>query len=144
MVEITKETVVTPDESTETVLNNPTGRESTPVMATQVKTAATSSETFEYLVYFFFGALDILLSFRLVLKLMGASVSSTFVSFIYGLTGLFIAPFEGIFRRGISEGIETTSVLEPATVVAIIVYSLLAWGIVRLIRIFSGTQQRTE
>ena len=144
MVEITKETVTTQDEGTETVLNNPTGKESTPVMATQVKTAATSPETIEYLVYFFFGVLDILLAFRLVLKLMGASMFSTFVSFIYGLTGLFIAPFEGIFRRGFSEGIETTSVLEPATVVAIIVYSFMAWGIVKLIRIFSGMRQRTE
>jgi hypothetical protein len=144
MEEITKETVTTQEEITGPVLNNPTGKESTPIMATQVKTAATSSETIEYLVYFFFGTLDILLAFRLVLKLMGASLSSTFVSFIYGLTGLFISPFEGIFRRGISQGIETTSILEPATVVAIIVYSFLAWGIVKLIRILSGTQQQAN
>jgi len=110
---------------------------------TEVKSVATSFQTIEYLIYFFFGALEILLAFRLVLKLTGASMSSAFVGLIYGLTGIFILPFEGIFRRGYTQGIETTSVLEPSTLVAIIVYAVLAWGIVKLIRIFSGEKQQT-
>ena len=85
-----------------------------------------------------------LLAFRLVLKLMGASLASGFVGLIYGLTGIFILPFEGIFRRGVAPGLETTSVLEPSTIVAIIVYAVLAWGIVKLVRIFSGERQQTE
>jgi hypothetical protein len=129
MAEIIKETVVTQEGNTDTIEVN------------QVKVKATSREKYEYLVYFFFGALEILLSFRLVLKLMGASILSAFVRFIYGLTGLFTLPFEGIFHRGLSEGIETTSVLEPATLVALIVYALLAWGVVKLIRISSGEKQ---
>jgi hypothetical protein len=130
MAEIIKETVTTQEGNTNTVVIPP------------VKVEATRSETVEYLIYFFFGALEILLAFRLILKMMGASISSAFVSFIYGLTGLFILPFEGIFHRGLSQGIETTSVLEPSTLVAIIVYALLAWGIVKLLRIFSGEQQK--
>jgi hypothetical protein len=129
MAEIIKETVTTGNDTSETVV------------ATPVKVEATRLETIEYLIYFFFGALEVLLAIRLILKIMGASISSAFVGFIYGLTGLFILPFEGIFRRGLSQGIETTSVLEPATLIAIIVYALLAWGIVKLIRIFSGEQQ---
>ena len=108
------------------------------------KIEATNSQTAEYLVYFLFGALEILLSFRLALKLAGASISSTFVSAIYGLTGIFILPFEGIFRRWFSQGVETTSVLEPSTVVAIVVYAVLAWGIVKLVRILSGEQQKAD
>ncbi|OGC68396.1 hypothetical protein A2415_01410 [candidate division WWE3 bacterium RIFOXYC1_FULL_39_7] len=104
---------------------------------------ATSFQTIEYLIYFFFGTLEILLAFRLVLKLTGASIASGFVGLIYSLTGVFILPFEGIFRRGYTQGIETTSVLEPSTLVAIIVYAVLAWGIVNLIRIFSGEKQQT-
>ncbi len=130
MAEITKETVTTESDNGETVV------------ATPVKVEATRSETVEYLIYFFFGALEILLAFRLILKLMGASMSSAFVAFIYGLTGLFILPFEGIFHRGLSQGIETTSILEPSTLTAIIVYALLAWGIVKLLRIFTGEQQQ--
>jgi hypothetical protein len=106
-----------------------------------VKNEATTNQIIEYLIYFVFGALEILLAFRLVLKLLGASLSSYFVGIIYTLTGIFILPFEGIFRRGVTEGIETTAVLEPATVVALIVYAILAWGIVKLVRILSGEQQ---
>lgn len=141
MTEIIKETVTTQGSEQNPVLNNPTGKESTPVMATQVKTAATSSQTIEYLIYFFFGFLEILLAFRLAFKIVGANAASAFVAFIYGITGLFILPFEGIFRRAISQGVEATSVLEPATIVALVVYAFVAWGIVKLVHIFSGETQ---
>lgn len=135
MTEIIRETInsdaVTSDDS------------SSVVVATPIETEATNSQTTEYIVYLLLGALEILLTFRLVLKLMGASISSTFVGFIYGLTGLFILPFEGIFRRGFSQGIETTSILEPSTLVAIIVYAILAWGIVKWIRVLSRKQQNS-
>jgi hypothetical protein len=110
-------------------------------VVTETKRIASGSQTVEYIIYFIFGALEILLVFRLVLKLMGASMASGFVGLVYGLTGIFILPFEGIFSRATTRGIETTSVLEPATIVAIIVYAILAFGIVRLVRIFSGEKQ---
>lgn len=102
---------------------------------------ATSSLTVERLVYFLFGILEALLALRLVFKLAGASLSSAFVGFVYGITGIFILPFEGIFRRGFAPGIETKSVLEPSTIVALIVYAGIAWGVVKLIRILSGNRQ---
>lgn len=108
---------------------------------TETKVVATGHQTIEYLIYFVFGILEILLMFRLILKVAGANPASGFVNFIYGLTGLFIAPFEGIFRSGYTEGVETTSVFEPSTLVAIIVYAVLAWGIVMLIRILSREKQ---
>jgi hypothetical protein len=132
MAEIVKETITTQEDNTNTVTKTP------------VKRGATSSQTVEYLVYFLFGALEILLAFRLVLKLTGASISSAFVGLIYGITGVFILPFEGIFHRGFAQGVETTSVFEPSTLVAIIVYVVLAWGIVKLIRILSGEKQQTD
>jgi hypothetical protein len=112
-----------------------------PVVIPQTVREATNSQTIEYLIYFFFGVLEVLLAFRLLLKLTGANMASGFVSFIYGITGIFILPFEGIFRRGFSPGLETTSVLEPATLVALVVYAVLVWGIVKLLRIFSREQQ---
>jgi hypothetical protein len=130
MTEITKETTTTPNE------------EINPIEDSPVENKATSLQTVERLVYFIFGALEILLVFRFVLKLAGASIASTFVAFIYGLTGIFILPFEGIFHRGLAQGIETTSVFEPATLMAIIVYAVVAWGIVRLTRILSGEKQQ--
>ena len=111
------------------------------VVKPQVVTKATNSQTYEYLVYYFFGALEILLAFRLILKLAGANAYSAFVALIYGITGIFILPFQGIFHQGYAQGAVTTSVLEPSTVVALIVYGVLAWGIVKLLRIMSGEQQ---
>lgn len=142
MAEIVKETISTgtsQNNADDVVVATPVGKEETVV--NQVKVAATDSQTAEYLIYFFFGAVEVLLAFRLVLKLMGASVTSAFVRMIYGLSGLFILPFEGIFRKGFTEGIETTSVLEPSTLVAIVVYAIVAWGVVKLTRIFSGEKQ---
>ena len=113
-------------------------------VTTETKQIASNTQTIEYLIYFFFGALEILLVFRLVLKLLGASMASGFVRLVYGLSGIFIMPFEGIFRRGYTQGVETTSVLEPSTIVALIVYMVLAWGIVKLVRISSGEKQTTN
>lgn len=69
-------------------------------------------------------------------------MANAFVGLVYGLSGIFILPFEGIFRRGFNQGIETTSILEPSVIVAILVYAILAWGVIKLIRISSGEQQK--
>ncbi len=110
-------------------------------MEAPVEQDATVLQSVHYLIYFLFGALDVLLVFRLILKLLGASTASGFVNFIYGLSGIFIAPFEGIFRNAVTEGIETSSVIEPANIVAIVVYAVLAWGIVKLVLLLSGKKQ---
>ena len=132
MTEIVKETVTTGSTSPNTV---------NVVSRSPVEVPASETQTVEYLIYYLLGALEILLAFRLILKLTGASMSSGFVSMIYGLSNIFIWPFEGIFRRGFAPGVETTSILEPAALVALIVYAILAWGIVKLVRIFSGEKQ---
>ncbi len=106
-----------------------------------VKTRATGYQTIEYLTYFFFGALEILLVFRFLFKLTGAATTSGFVSLVYGITGAFILPFEGIFQRLFAGGVNSTSVFEPSTIVAILVYAAVAFGIVKLVRILSGQQQ---
>lgn len=146
MAEFIKETINTQNDSANTVVATPVGVVTTPtrVVNTSTGSEATSSQTAEYLIYFLFGTLDVLLVFRLVLKLMGASTYSAFVGLVYGITGFFTLPFQGIFRSGYTQGVETTSVLEPATIVAIIVYAFLALGIVKLIRIFSGEKQKTD
>lgn len=110
-----------------------------PQVSTPVRAGATNKETTEYLIYFFFGLLEILLAFRLILQLTGASTLSGFVRLVYGITGIFVLPFQGIFRQTSVSG----SVLEPSTIVAILVYILLAWGIVKLLRISSGEQQES-
>jgi hypothetical protein len=89
------------------------------------------------IIYYILGILEVLFAFRLVFKILGANPASAFVGIIYSVTNLFLTPFVGIFRGAVSKGIETQSVLEPPLIIAMIVYALLAWGIVKLIEIGS-------
>jgi len=86
-------------------------------------------------VYYILGLLEAILAFRLIFRFLGANPGSTFVSLVYTVSGVFLSPFNGIFRAATTNGIETTSVLEPATIIAMIVYALIAYGAVRLIEI---------
>ncbi|PKM82855.1 MAG: YggT family protein [Firmicutes bacterium HGW-Firmicutes-14] len=87
------------------------------------------------MVYYILGILEVLFAFRLVFKLLGANPASGFVSFIYSLTQIFLSPFASIFRSSVTKGNVTTAVFEPSTVIGMIVYAILAWGIARLIEI---------
>ena len=95
------------------------------------------SKSVEYVIYFILGLIEILLTFRLIFKITGANPVSGFVSFIYALTQIFILPFIGIFRPATTQGVETTAIFEPATLVAMVVYAVLAWGAVQLLVILS-------
>lgn len=92
------------------------------------------------IVYYILGVLEVLFAFRLVFKLLGANPQSPFVSFIYTVSQAFIAPFSGIFKSSVTKGLETQSVLEPTTIIAMIVYAIIAWGIVKLIEISKSPQ----
>lgn len=83
-------------------------------------------------VYYILGLLEVLLAFRLVLKLLGANPGSDFVSFIYSITEVFLVPFNAIFRSAATQGIETQALLEPSTIIAMIVYAIIGWGTVKM------------
>lgn len=86
-------------------------------------------------VYYILGVLETLFAFRLIFKLLGANPWSGFVAFVYSASQVFLAPFINIFRPGVTRGNMTQAVLEPATIIGMIVYAILAWGIVKLIDI---------
>lgn len=132
MTEITRETVSTQSAAI------------SPDVNTTVQNKATSYQTIEYLIYFAFGVLEVFLVFRLIFKLTGASMGSTFVSLVYGITGIFTLPFIGIFHQVVSTGLETSAILEPASIISIIVYAVLAIGIVKFVRILSGKKQQVD
>ena len=77
------------------------------------------------------GVVDVLIAGRFMLKLLGASNQSSFVSFIYGVTAPLVGPFHGIFANSGA----ANNVFEPAALVAIAVFALIGWGAVVLIRI---------
>jgi hypothetical protein len=79
-------------------------------------------------IYILFGFIEALLAIRFVLRLLGANADAGFAQLIYGITAPLVAPFQGLFGTVQSDA----SVLESATLVALIVYALLAWLIVKL------------
>ena len=93
-------------------------------------------------VYYVLGVLEVLLAFRLVFKLLGANPASPFVSLIYATTGVFLYPFTGIFPTAATKGLEAQAILEPTTIIAMIVYGIIAWGIVKLIGIMKETDRK--
>ena len=94
------------------------------------------------IVYYILGVLEVLLAFRLIFKLLGANPQSPFVSAIYSVSEAFLIPFNGIFPSAVTQGIETQSILEPTTITAMIVYAIMAWGIVKLIEISKHSQNK--
>jgi uncharacterized membrane protein len=86
------------------------------------------------LIYWVFGLILGLIAIRFVLKALGANPGAGFADFIYGITGIFVAPFMGLFGTPQSSG----SVLELNSLVALIVYALLAWLLGRLAWIVVG------
>lgn len=93
---------------------------------------ADTKTTTNNVVYYILGVIEVFLALRFIMKLLGANPGSGFVDFVYAISGVFAAPFEGIFSSATAEGVETTSVFEPAILVAALVYWLIAWGIVKL------------
>jgi uncharacterized protein YggT (Ycf19 family) len=83
---------------------------------------------------FIVGVVDILIAARFLGKLFGASAQSAFVSFIYQVSAPLVAPFTGIFGDTGSK----TNMFETASLVAIVVYAVIGWGLVVLIRIITA------
>lgn len=107
----------------------------------KVSTAAQNNLKLRRLIYWVFGILETLLAFRLVFKLLGANPRSIFVELVYNISGVFLTPFRGIFHSVVTNGLETKAVLEPATIIAMIVYALLAYGCVKLVEILVKSRQ---
>ncbi len=80
------------------------------------------------IVWYILGFIEILLAFRLVLKLLGANAAAGFSSLIYNVTYVFTAPFTSVFRVTQVAG----NVFEWTTLLAMFVYWVLAVGIIKL------------
>ena len=80
-------------------------------------------------IWLLFGGLEALIGIRVILLLIGANPANPFTAFVYQLSQLFLWPFQNIVAN---PGIQNF-VLEITSIVAMIVYPLIGWAIVRLI-----------
>lgn len=81
------------------------------------------------IVWYILGILEVLLAFRFILKLLAANPAAGFTSFIYGVTYPFAQPFLSVFKVQTVKG----SILEWTTLLAMLVYWLIAWAIIKLL-----------
>jgi hypothetical protein len=85
-------------------------------------------------IWLLFGIVIGILAIRFILKLLGANEAAGFATFIYGASAPFVAPFNALFANPGSGG----SVLELTTLVALIVYMLVAWLVAKVIWLLAG------
>ncbi len=129
-----KETNVVRDEASGTVREESTvvnESGSSPTREASMVKSSTPARRAMEIIYLVFGIIDAVLLIRLVLKLLGANAHAGFAQFIYGLTDFFLAPFKGLLPTVVSG----QSVLELSLIFAILIYSLIALGLVRLVAI---------
>ena len=74
---------------------------------------------------------------RFILKLTAANPGSGFVSFIYSTSNVFSQPFSSIFHVTVTYN----SVFEWSTLIAMFVYLVIAYGIVKLIQLVNPVTQ---
>ncbi|RJQ27534.1 YggT family protein [Candidatus Parcubacteria bacterium] len=85
---------------------------------------------FNQIIWYILGLVEVLLVFRVILKVLGANPFVGFTSLIYSITTPLSAPFAGIL--GVS-AITGNSIIEWSTIIAVIVYLCVAWGFVYLV-----------
>ncbi len=86
-------------------------------------------------IWYVLGLIEVLLAFRFILKALGANPTSGFTSLIYSLSNPLALPFRGIFPTAVAQG----AVVEWSTLVACVVYLIVAIGIVKVFQIVKPT-----
>lgn len=81
------------------------------------------------IVWFILGIMEVLLAFRFIFKLVGANPGAGFSKFIYGATYIFSTPFLTVFNK---TQIAVGNVFEWSTLLAMLVYWIIAMGIIKL------------
>ena len=82
-----------------------------------------------YVIWLLLGLLEILIAFRIGLKLIAANPANPFAVFVYGFSYIFVFPFMGLMVTPAASG----AVLELSSFIAMAVYALAFWAVERLV-----------
>lgn len=83
------------------------------------------------IVWYVLGVIEVILTFRVLLKFLGANPGSIFTFIVYQISFPFILPFTGI----VGNTVFGNSVIEWITFLAMGVYLVIAWGIIEFFQI---------
>ncbi len=81
------------------------------------------------LIWLVFGLLEAAIALRVLFKLIAVNPGNPFASFLYAVTDLFLWPFATLVGSPSVNG----SVLEISSVIAMIIYALIAWALERIV-----------
>lgn len=84
-------------------------------------------------IWLILGILEGLIGLRVLLKLLGANPAAPFAQFIYSLTDPFLLPFFGLTEAPTAGNF----VLETYSLVAMFVYLLLTWTVLKVIALIA-------
>ncbi|MBE0428490.1 MAG: YggT family protein [Thermoleophilia bacterium] len=81
------------------------------------------------IIWLVFGAIEAIIGIRVILRVLAADPDNAFANFIYQISRLFLMPFFGLVGEPVADG----SVLELSSLIGMLIYLLVAWGITRLV-----------
>jgi len=82
------------------------------------------------IVYYLFGIVELLLVIRVLLHLVAANSANGFANLIDSLSYPFVALFTTLVQNPV---LGSTSVLEITTIIAMVVWAIVAWLVARLV-----------
>jgi hypothetical protein len=91
------------------------------------------------LAWFLFGAIEVLILFRVILRLLAANPANPFAQLIYSLSLVFVGPFMNLVVQPAAGG----SVLEISSLIAMAVYAVVGIGVERLLWLLFYRRPRT-
>ena len=83
------------------------------------------------LIWLLLGLLEAAIALRVVFKLIAVNAANPFAKLLYGVTNLFVAPFASL----VGNPTYSNNVLEITSIIAMLVYLLIAWGIERIVHV---------
>ena len=130
--EVQEKVTITNSQSPQQVVKTTTTQIEPPVKGEAPQKVYEKKKTifrFNQIIWYILGFIEVVLVFRIILKMLGANPFTGFTSLIYTITNPFAAPFVGV----VGSSITGNSVIEWSTIIAAMVYICIAWGLVYLL-----------
>lgn len=106
-------------------------REREAVVVDEVAEQRATLARLNQLVWLLAGLLEALLALRFLLRLIAANATAAFAQWVYTLSDLFLFPFSGLIANPNVGG----ATFEITTLIAMLVYALLAWAVTAFLRV---------
>ncbi|MCL4562090.1 MAG: YggT family protein [Chloroflexi bacterium] len=81
------------------------------------------------IIWLLLGILEAVIALRVIFKLIAVNAANPFAALLYSVSNFFVAPFASLVGTPIAGGM----VLEISSIIAMIVYLLIAWALARIV-----------